>query len=156
MSITDSVPELKARLKQLARIENTLRCLRQRALGPRRGFAMCAGAAAGCAIFAIAGELDVSGQVRFGGAVIAALLTAVIAYKQSKLPRTYVDRLDSQLAEYEPVASVAFAELQQHVRENRVYHVDRVNEWLDFERVAVSRAMPPQEQNKSEFLDRRL
>lgn len=145
---------LKAKLIKLTEIENTLMAARSR-LGPRAGFSLVIGVALGIAAFAASGTLGAMGGVSLLVGLGAAAVASVVSYTQSKLPVSYSERLDGQLAQYEPVNLDAFVKLQELVRAARSYDHDDVQEWVNVERNAVIFAMKPILES-SQFLKRKL
>lgn len=156
MITTKNDPELKAKLNKLAKIENSLRLTQKSDLSPRAGLAFVVGMAAWCLVYGGAIAMEVKGLAPFCSGLIVGILATGVTYKLSKLPRSYVERLDCQLAKYEPECPSALLQLQNEVRITGTYDFDLVRHWLTQERYAVQRAMSPQDEGTSQFLKRRL
>lgn len=155
MSMNKNAPALKSKRNELNEIENTLRIAQKSSLGPRTAFSLLIGAAVGVVTFAAAFSMKTTGFVPFVIALVTGCAALILTYKKSKLPNSYGDRLDGQLAQYDPVYQEAFVKLQKQVRASGLYKFEEVMAWIDEERGAINYVMSPLK-DESQFLKREL
>lgn len=150
-----NVPDLKSKRVQLTAIGNALQLSQRSSLGPRASFSLITGVAGGIVSFATASTLKAPGLVSLMVALIVGIVVAVLTYRKSKLPSSYGERLDSLLAEYDPVYQDAFVTLQKQVRASGMYRHHEVAEWITEELRAIDYATSPLK-DESQFLKREL
>ncbi|PSL90790.1 hypothetical protein [Pseudomonas sp. R9.37] len=146
---------LKSKWNALNEIENTLHMTQKSNLGPRATFSLLIGTAVGIVAVAGAFAMKATGFVPFVIGLLTGGAALILTYKKIKLPNTYGDRLDGQLAQYDPVHQEAFITLQKEVRASGMYKVEVVMAWIDTERRAINYVMSPLK-DESQFLKREL
>ncbi|HDR9761884.1 hypothetical protein KDX16_15960 [Burkholderia vietnamiensis] len=135
------------RLRQLAKIESTIRLSRQLAshpikLGPAGYTALFAAVLYAVLVNALEASLDhtrwhVSGDVGILISGAAAILAGVVAYRRSPY-KTYTGRVYGLLAEYEPVDAEGFRLIQGQA-ESGSLNSDDILQWVGWERQEIRR-----------------
>lgn len=149
----------KKRLAELRAIEWTLQQRNVSNIGPRVFYSKLYGifscGVAAWVFFAIyKAGFDISPAVACG--VIFALY--VMAYKlscrYSSHPWTYTEKLDAQLAKYNPVGKEAYRDLQAITKETGKLDNDNVHNWVELERRAIQLASGTS--RPKGFIDRKI
>ncbi len=134
-----SSDELRAKLRELRRIEAVVRSARAKPKsGPRQTMALI------WSMFALGGGLALGGvctevlqlkqlhvAILLGVPFVAAIAAAIYVRATSKLPYTWAEHIDAQLAQYEPVDQAAYISLQKETAETSGFMAGNFSCWYE-------------------------
>lgn len=100
--------------------------------------------------------LKVDRWVTTGGAFLIAGCIYSLIKRKSKLPNSFLEILDAQLAAYEPISVQDYLELQESIRRSERFDVDEILMWVAMERDAIKGAAGERISDVSQFLKKRL
>ncbi|RZI60585.1 MAG: hypothetical protein EOP14_00475 [Pseudomonas sp.] len=135
----------KKRLPELRAIEWTLQQRDVSNIGPRvfysklYGILTCGSAAFGFFALYKAG-FDISPAVACGVTFASYVLAYKLSCRYSSHPWTYTEKLDAQLAKYNPVGKEAYRDLQVITKETGRLDTDNIHKWVELERRAIQLA----------------
>lgn len=142
--------DLASKRRQLAKMRTTADCMRRRILPPRLSAALVT-----------AGIAAVATGVFMGLGKEWAILIGVIAfffvYCYMPLSKSWAERLDDELTDYDPVDVKAYAELHETTQKIGGLKLDAVLYWMDKERAAIDDMTPVRPDGTARnFLDKKI
>lgn len=80
----------------------------------------------------------------------------LLVMRYSKRPLTYAAKLNTLLADYDPISPEAYRQLQDRTRHYGYFEYDFVKEWLDQERRVIEDAAGIRKREDTRFLDKKV
>lgn len=150
--------DLAQKLAQVREIQAATVLALRGAASPRTGVALM-GATLTCSVVSAGsfafGLVDKLGTTPFMVALVGAVFSYALIQWVSSAPKSWTDKIDRVLTEYEPLDRFAYHQLQQCTRKAGDLDFRCVIEWLGLEREAINAAMGIKPQKLS-FLERKL
>ena len=100
--------------------------------------------------------IDVGPWIFTGVPLALFVLVYQLGRRYSKKPWTYTAKLDGQLAQYAPISSEAYRQLQERTKRVGSLETEFVLDWLEHERYAVELAAGIRKPETKGFLDKKV
>lgn len=141
-------------LVQLGKIRRAARMCQNQPAGPRSSLALIAAIISAMLTYILCAMAGFSMII---WPFCVGVLCWILVYRLArKVPKSHAERLDTLLAEYQPVDQTAFQGLQENVRTIGAFNIDHVLEWADREQSAIDASSGVPQPLQSKFLNRQL